>query len=116
MVDVERLVIPQDYYQVDPNKVVGGPDVALLKVERDIFKMNPYANETDQFPWVVPICLPPKLNFSLGAAETQMAKDIYEGFEDMDCHLISGNRTKTLLLTKLVTFRKGSTVSLYQGR
>ena len=85
---VETLVIHPDYYQYTGDTVVGHTDVALLKVSEDIFTLNNRQNQTDQYPWIVPICLPPKLNYKPDVNQT--AEGIHEPFEDMDCHLIPG--------------------------
>jgi len=92
---VEKLVIHPNYdYELSADT-----DVALLKVGEDIFGMNFYGNETDQFPWVVPICLPPKLNFHPN--KNQADKGIHEAFEDMDCHLIPENKKVLYPYTKV---------------
>jgi len=87
---VEKLVIHPDYYQYTGDTVVGDTDVALLRLNRDAFTLNNQQNVTDQYPWIMPICLPPKLNYRAGKDYT--AEDIHEPFEDMDCRLIPESR------------------------
>ena len=85
---IQKLVIHPDYYQFTGDTVVGHTDVALIRTAEDIFSLNTLKNATIRYPYVVPICLPPKLNYKVDVDET--IKGIYEPFEDMDCLLIPG--------------------------
>ena len=53
-------------HNVTGDTVVGHTDVALVKTMEDVFGINDKRNQTDTFPFIVPICLPPKLNYVAG--------------------------------------------------
>ena len=86
MSGVSVLVIHPDYFQYTGDTVVGHTDVALIKTTEDVFQVDGNSpNQTDEYPWIVPICLPPKLNYIKGKEEEQIEEGIHEPFEDMDC-------------------------------
>ena len=66
MTGVSVLVIHPDYYQFTGDTVVGHTDVALIKTMEDVFELNDKRNQTSTFPFIVPICLPPKVNYIVG--------------------------------------------------
>jgi len=102
---VEKLVIHPDYYQYTGDTVVGHTDVALIKTTGDAFQVAGSKNITDKHPNIVPICLPPKLNYMDG--QDQTAKNIHEPFEDMDCFLIPENRKNVPYPQRRVNVNKG---------
>ena len=90
MSGVSVLVIHPDYYQYTGDTVVGHTDVALIKTTEDVFQVDGNSpNQTDEYPWIVPICLPPKLNYIKGKEEEQTEEGIHEPFEDMDCFQVN---------------------------
>lgn len=107
MKGVEKLVIHPDYYQFTGDTVVGHTDVALIKTKEDIFGINDARNQTDTFPFIVPICLPPKLNYVVGQEEENEKKGIHEPFEDMDCFQVPENRKSVPYPNREVHINKG---------
>ena len=110
---IEKLVIHPDYYQFTGDTVVGHTDVALLRTSTEMFGVNNYGNETSSYPFVVPICLPPKLNFRMNKDQTK--EQIHEPFEDMDCLLIPG-LFQDFFISYEIDFRKPQECSVsFQG-
>ena len=88
---LDTLVIHPSYYsrQTYHDALVGHTDVALIKTIKPVFGINKHGNETDKYPYIVPICLPPKVGYK--DDNDQTASGIHEPFEDMDCFIVPGN-------------------------
>ena len=79
---VMKLVIHPNYFSYTGNTVVGNTDLALLRLDRDLFQVAGGKILGN----IAPICLPAKLGFRV---ETDQTKDgIHQPFEDLDCFLI----------------------------
>ena len=79
---VMKLVIHPNYFSYTGNTVVGNTDLALLRLDRDLFRLAEGKIQGN----IAPICLPAKLGFRV---ETDQRRDgIHQPFEDLDCFLI----------------------------
>ena len=79
---VMKLVIHPNYFSYTGNTVVGNTDLALLRLDRDLFRLA----EGKILGNIAPICLPAKLGFRVEA--DQRRDGIHQPFEDLDCFLI----------------------------
>ena len=105
MSGLAELVIHPDYFQYTGDTVVGHTDVALIKTKEDVFTVSPPYNQTDSWPNIVPICLPPKLNYL--PDKDQTAAGIHEPFEDMDCFQVPEGRKSVPYPNRVVSVNKG---------
>ena len=85
---VEKVVIHPQYASYRGNLDVGHTDVALIRVEGDVFEME--EEEISSSPHIVPICLPAKLGYRLEQSKIQGIQGIHQPFEDLDCFFIEG--------------------------
>ena len=81
---VTKLVIHPNYFSYTGNTVVGNTDLALLRLDRDLFQLEGGKIVGN----IAPICLPAKLGFRVKKNQTK--DGIHQPFEDLDCFLIEG--------------------------
>ena len=79
---VMKLVIHPNYFSYTGNTVVGNTDLALLRLDRDLFQVE----DGKIVGNIAPICLPAKLGFRV--KEDKREDGIHQPFEDLDCFLI----------------------------
>ena len=79
---VMKMVIHPNYFSYTGNTVVGNTDLALLRLDRDLFELEGGRIVGN----IAPICLPAKLGFRAG--EDEREDGIHQPFEDLDCFLI----------------------------
>ena len=79
---VSKLVIHPNYFSFTGNTVVGNTDLALLKMDQDLFQVADGKVQGKMSP----ICLPAKLGFRVDQNQTK--EGIHQPFEDLDCFLI----------------------------
>ena len=79
---VMKLVIHPKYFSYTGNTVVGNTDLALLRLDRDLFQLEGGKIVGN----IAPICLPAKLGFRV--AKDEREEGIHQPFEDLDCFLI----------------------------
>ena len=79
---VIKLVIHPNYFSYTGNTVLGNTDLALIKMEQDLFQLE----EGKILGKISPICLPAKLGFEVG--KDRREDGIHQPFEDLDCFLI----------------------------
>ena len=79
---VMKLVIHPNYFSYTGNTVVGNTDLALLKMDRELFQLE----EGKILGNISPICLPAKLGFKVGTDHRE--DGVHQPFEDLDCFLI----------------------------
>ena len=95
---VMKLVIHPNYFSYTGNTVVGNTDLALLRLDRDLFQLEGGKIVGN----IAPICLPAKLGFRV--KEDQREEGVHQPFEDLDCFLIERKIVPSSVLPLLCCF------------